>query len=84
ASPAAEAPAPDFSSALRRAIKEGRSVEIVYQSAGSETTRRVVRPVSIGNFTSGGRTYEGFRARCSLRGCERLFRVDRVLELNEV
>lgn len=83
ASPAADAPAAGVSAALRRAIKEGRSVEIVYLSADSETTRRVVKPVSIGSFTSGGRTYEGFRARCSLRRCERLFRVDRVLELNE-
>ncbi|MDT8287069.1 MAG: AAA family ATPase [Elusimicrobiales bacterium] len=84
ASPGADAPPAGVAAALRRAIKEGRSVEIVYLSADSETTRRVVKPVFMGNFTSGGRTYEGFRARCSLRRCERLFRVDRVLELNEV
>ncbi|KAF0126165.1 MAG: PIF1 helicase [Elusimicrobia bacterium] len=83
-SPAADAPRAAVSAGLRRAIKEGRSVEIVYLSAGAETTRRVVKPVFLGNFTSGGRTYEGFRARCSLRREERLFRVDRVLELHEV
>ncbi|MEW5907545.1 MAG: AAA family ATPase [Elusimicrobiota bacterium] len=72
------------SEGLRRAIKEGRSVEIVYRSADSETTRRVVKPVFIGRFGRAGDTYEGFKAVCSLRRQERLFRVDRVLELNEV
>ncbi|HOI43774.1 MAG TPA: WYL domain-containing protein, partial [Elusimicrobiales bacterium] len=69
---------------LRRAIKEGRSVELVYLSAGEETTRRVVKPVSLSSVNSGGSARECLRARCTLRGGERSFRLDRILELNEV
>ncbi len=64
--------------ALRRAIERGAKVEIVYVSArDGEMRRRVVEPRRL--FEGAGRLYVS--AFCHLRGEERSFRVDRIVEV---
>ena len=61
--------------ALRKAVDEGRQVEIEYYSFGrDEVSRRVVDPYGV--FSAGGQWY--LSAYCHAVDDERLFRVDRV------
>jgi ATP-dependent DNA helicase PIF1 len=68
---------------IRAAIDGGKLLEIVYLKPSDEKTKRVVRPEAVGEMEYRGKQYTGMRAFCMMRREERVFRVDRILELKE-
>jgi len=68
---------------IRKAIENGTDLEIVYLKPSDEKTARVVKPEAVGEMEYRGKKYLGMRAFCMKRREERVFRVDRILEINE-
>jgi predicted DNA-binding transcriptional regulator YafY len=66
---------------IHRALQEGRPLRIVYLKPSGEKTRRVVWPLELGEVEYRGRQFLGLRAFCGHRQGERVFRVDRILEM---
>jgi predicted DNA-binding transcriptional regulator YafY len=56
-------------------------LRIVYLKPSGEKTRRVVWPLELGEVEYRGREFLGLRAFCGHRQGERVFRVDRILEM---
>ncbi len=69
-------------SLIREAIESGILLKIVYLKPSDEKTTRVVRPEEVGEMEYRGTTYTGMRAFCLARQAERVFRVDRILEMS--
>ncbi len=68
---------------IRKAIENEALLEIVYLKPSDEKTTRVVRPESVGEMEYRGKKYLGMRAFCLKRNEERVFRIDRILEIRE-
>jgi len=68
---------------IRRAIKEKGRLDIVYLKASDEKSRRVVKPISVGDMVYLDKPFTGMKAWCEKRREERVFRVDRILEMKE-
>jgi len=68
---------------IKRAIQNKLSLEIVYLKPSDEKTTRVVRPEAVGEMEYRGKKYRGMRAFCLKRNEERVFRIDRILEIRE-
>ena len=66
---------------IRRAIEDGDPVAMVYLKPDDTRSRRVVVPISVGPESYRGKRFLGMRARCPPGGEERMFRVDRILEI---
>ncbi|MBI5744723.1 MAG: AAA family ATPase [Elusimicrobia bacterium] len=69
---------------ITAAIADGRNLELTYLKATDERSRRVVRPVSVGDCQFKEFKFKGLVADCLRRGERRTFRVDRILELKAV
>ncbi|MDP2730859.1 MAG: WYL domain-containing protein [Dehalococcoidales bacterium] len=69
---------------IRKAIENGASLEIVYLKPSDEKTTRVVRPEAVGEMKYHGKKYLGMRAFCLTRNEDRVFRVDRILGIEEI
>ncbi len=69
---------------IKGAIKEGRSLRIVYLKSDDERSKRVVKPLEVGKAEYTDKEFIGMRAFCRSRQEERMFRVDRILEIEEV
>lgn len=74
-------PAEEKAAAIQRAIEENGQIAMTYLKANDTKSERVVVPVSVGPESFMGTSFLGMRAFCPLRGEERMFRVDRILEL---
>ena len=74
-------PAEEKAAAIRRAIEAGGEIAMTYLRADDTRSERVVVPVSVGPESYQGASFLGMRAFCPLRGTQRMFRVDRILEL---
>ncbi|MFC1871187.1 AAA family ATPase [Chloroflexota bacterium] len=68
---------------IRKAIENKLSLEIVYLKPSDEKTTRVVRPEDVGEMEYRGQKYLGMRAFCLKQNEERVFRIDRILEIRE-
>lgn len=68
---------------IKRAIKNESVLEILYLKPNDEKTRRVIKPYLVGEMEYRGKSYLGVRAFCLKRNEERVFRVDRILEIKE-
>jgi ATP-dependent exoDNAse (exonuclease V) alpha subunit len=68
---------------IKRAIKNKAALEILYLKPSDEKTRRVIKPEMVGEMGYRGKAYLGVRAFCMKRNEERVFRVDRILEIKE-
>jgi ATP-dependent DNA helicase PIF1 len=68
---------------IRKAIENKASLEIVYLKPSDEKTIRVVRPEAVGEMEYRGKKYLGMRAFCLKRNDDRVFRIDRILEIKE-
>jgi ATP-dependent DNA helicase PIF1 len=68
---------------IRKAIARKTPLEIVYLKPSDEKSTRVVRPEAVGEMEYRGKTYTGMRAFCLMRNEERVFRVDRILEIKQ-
>ncbi len=66
------------------AARDGRDLDILYLKTDDTKTRRRIRPLAVETMEFKGRSFEGVRAWCRLRGEERVFRVDRMLEVEAV
>ena len=66
---------------IERAIAAGADLRMTYLKADDTRTERTVTPVSAGREEYAGRSFEGLRAFCALRQEERMFRLDRILDL---
>ncbi len=74
-------PADDKVEVIKRAIENEAALEIVYLKPNDEKSRRVILPEVVGEMEYGGKSYVGVRAFCLKRNEERVFRVDRILEI---
>jgi energy-coupling factor transporter ATP-binding protein EcfA2 len=66
---------------IEGAITEKNSIEILYLKGQDEKSRRVVRPLRLGEMEYKGYPYMGMEAFCLERGEKRLFNVDKILEI---
>ena len=69
---------------IERAIRNKSALEIVYLKPNDEKSRRVIWPERLGEMEYRGKKYLGLQAFCTRRKEERTFRVDRILEMEEV
>jgi ATP-dependent exoDNAse (exonuclease V) alpha subunit len=70
--------------AIRKAIDNDTLLEITYLKPNDEKSRRTVRPVAVGEMEYSGKSYLGMQAFCLKRNEDRVFRVDRILEMREL
>jgi predicted DNA-binding transcriptional regulator YafY len=68
---------------LACAIKQKKSIEIIYLKAKDEKSRRTIRPLLMGEMEYSGHPYLGLEAYCLERKEKRIFNVDRILEICE-
>ena len=70
--------------AIEEAIEMSGALEIVYLKARDEKSKRVIRPMEVGDMEYNGKIFLGIKAFCESRKEERVFRVDRILELKPI
>jgi len=70
-------------SIIERAIKNKSRLEIVYLKSSDEKSRRTILPKSVGKMEYMSRQYTGVEGYCFSRKDNRVFRVDRILEIKE-
>ncbi len=68
-------------SLIERAIKEGRPLEIVYLKAKDEKSKRIIIPYECTDMEFNGKAFKGLRAFCTKRNAERVFNIERILEV---
>jgi len=76
-------PVNDKVETIRRAIENKAALQIVYLKPNDEKTRRIVMPEIVGEMEYRGKSYLGMRAFCMKRKEQRVFRIDRILEIEE-
>jgi len=76
-------PARDKEKLILKTIRKGGKLRITYLKPNDEKSVRVIKPLEVGDFTYGGKTFRGLRAYCLQRGEGRTFRIDRILEAAE-
>ena len=76
-------PVDDKVQVIKRAIENRALLEITYLKPNDEKSIRVIRPEMVGDMEYQGKSYLGVRAFCLKRNEERVFRVDRILEIRE-
>jgi len=69
---------------IKEAIGRRSALEIVYLKPNDEKSRRVIRPIELGEMQFKNKQYIGVRAFCLTRNEFRTFRVDRILEIKEM
>ena len=67
--------------AIREAIRARAPIEIIYLKSNDTRSRRTVTPLEAGTMEYKERPFQGMRAMCHLRREERIFRIDRILEM---
>jgi hypothetical protein len=77
-------PVDDKIELIKKAIENEAALEILYLKPNDEKTRRIIKPEMVGEMEYGGKNYLGVRAFCLKRNEERVFRIDRILEIKEV
>ena len=68
---------------IKKAIKDKKRLEITYLKTNDQKSKRVIIPKRVGLMEYLGKEYLGIEAYCCLRQDDRVFRVDRVLDLKE-
>jgi predicted DNA-binding transcriptional regulator YafY len=66
---------------ITQAINEKKPLQVVYLKGNGEKSRRKVWPRSVGDEIYKDVTYTGMSALCDLRQEYRMFRVDRILQM---
>ena len=64
------------------AIRRGIDLEIIYLKPDDTKSTRTIRPIAVAQMEYKGRAFEGLQAYCRLRGDQRTFRIDRILEIS--
>ena len=68
---------------IERAIRNKALVDMVYLKGNDSKTTRTVRPLTLAEESFKGKKFLGMKAFCTLRKEERMFSVDRILEIKE-
>ena len=68
---------------IKDSIENGELLDIIYLKPSDEKTLRTVRPQAVGEMEYNGKKYLGMQAFCLKRNEERVFRVDRILEVRK-
>jgi ATP-dependent exoDNAse (exonuclease V) alpha subunit len=76
-------PIDDKIEVIQRAIRDKAILKMVYLKPNDEKTRRVVWPEMVGEMEYRGQRYLGMRAFCTQRNEKRVFRIDRILEIEQ-
>lgn len=74
-------PKQDKVSLIEAAIKNKTDLQIIYLKGNDTKTTRTVRPISLGEEIFKGKVFMGLKAFCVLREEERMFSLDRILEI---
>lgn len=69
---------------IRRAIDNNFLLEIIYLKTNDTKTKRLIKPLKIDEMEYCGKSFKGFQAFCMLRNENRIFRIERILEIKEV
>lgn len=69
---------------IQDAIKKNKKLQIVYLKTTDEKSRREVIPTFVGELEYNGKKFIGLEAFCDYRKEERVFRLDRILEIREI
>jgi hypothetical protein len=69
---------------IEDSVKRNRSLEIVYLKANNEKSTRTITPIFIGTLSYKEKTYIGMKAFCHQSQEERVFRVDRILNMKSI
>lgn len=69
---------------IEKAIEDERKLEIVYLKASDVKSKRIISPSFVGELEYEGKPFLGVEAFCHTRGEDRVFRVDRILQMREV
>jgi ATP-dependent exoDNAse (exonuclease V) alpha subunit len=66
---------------IEKAIKDSKEINIVYLKANDQKSKRTIKPFFVGDMFYGNKKFLGIEAFCKKRNEERVFRVDRILEI---
>jgi ATP-dependent DNA helicase PIF1 len=66
---------------IEQAILENKNLELIYLKTSDEKSQRIIKPFHVGEMEYQGKTFLGVKAFCLKRNEERVFRIDRILEL---
>lgn len=69
---------------IEKAIKDKRPLEIVYLKTKDEKSRRTIIPRFVGELEYNGRKFTGVQAFCTARKDDRVFHIERILEIKAV
>ncbi|MBI2915881.1 MAG: AAA family ATPase [Elusimicrobia bacterium] len=69
---------------IQKAIERESNLDIIYLKSSDDKTRRTVIPRAVGPMEYQGKPFTGLQAYCLKRQDERVFRVDRILEMKVV
>ncbi|OGC21056.1 AAA family ATPase [candidate division WOR-1 bacterium RIFOXYB2_FULL_37_13] len=69
---------------IQKAIDGKKNLKIVYLKSSDEKSKRVIRPEFVGQLEYNGKPFLGVEAFCMERKDRRVFRVDRILEMENV
>ncbi len=68
---------------IEKAIKDKRPLQIVYLKTKDEKSRRTILPSFVGELEYNGRKFIGVEAFCTTRKDNRVFHIERILEIKE-
>lgn len=71
-------------SIIEKAIKDKRQLEIVYLKTKDEKSRRTILPLFVGELEYNGRKFPGVQAYCNERKDNRVFHIERIIEIKAV
>jgi ATP-dependent exoDNAse (exonuclease V) alpha subunit len=77
-------PIEDKVKAIKSAVETGALIEMTYLKASDTKSKRIIKPLEVGMMEYADRPFLGVRGMCRLRNEERVFRVDRILEMKVV
>jgi len=69
---------------ITHAIKEQARLKIVYLKSSDEKSERIICPQEVGEMSYQEKSFIGLSAYCLKRSDARIFRVDRILEMERV
>lgn len=67
---------------IKQTIKNQEQLEIIYLKANDTKSRRIIMPIFIGQLEYAGKPFLGIEAYCLKKNENRVFRVDRILEIS--
>lgn len=69
---------------IHNAIENGAELEITYLKTSDEKSKRIIKPIAFETVSFGGKKIYGLKAFCHKRNEERFFKIERILEINEI